>query len=425
MKKFLLMLAVAVVALSMSAAPVDQMTAQRKAKQFLVEQVSAGRMMASAAINPVLVKTEMGNKVNQPALYIYNTASSFVVVAGDDRAEEILMVGDSPLKDVNHLAPGMLDMLRQYRNEISFLQENPDLKVNPIVSPRNNSMLRAVTYGPLLTCNWDQEAPYNNLCKFNYNNTTYTCLTGCPATSASMVMYYWKYPTTATGTVSGYTGILNTSSSGSSNYDVSYTYADLESVTFDWNNMKDTYYTSTTAQKTAVATLMRYVGQAEKMEYGVGASGINVLNAANVVTMFRRFGYDSSTLRLVKKNNTSGSEIYSDAQWAAMIQTEMAASRPIVFMAADESAGGHAFNIDGYRDSDNKYHCNFGWSGDGNAWCALNSFGYNLGWQSATFNQYQQMVIGIKPTGQDAPTPTPVLTVEPTSLRVALCHPRL
>ena len=416
MKKFLLMLAVAAVALSMGAAPVDQMTAQRKAKQFMASGLYAGQIMASSAENPVLVKTEMGNKVNQPALYIYNTASSFIVVAGDDRAEEILMVGDRPLSDINNLPLGLQDMLSQYRNEISFLQEHPDLKVDPIVSPINTPSLRAVTYGPLLTCNWDQEAPFNNQCKFTYNNRTYTCLTGCPATSASQVMYYWKYPTQETGTVPAYTGTLNTSSSNNSNYDVDYTYDELPSVTFDWVNMKNSYSSYTTAQGNAVATLMRYVGQAEKMGYGVGASGISAYDAADIVSMFKRFGYNSSTVRLVRKVSlNTGSQIFTDAQWAAMIQEEMAAGRPIVFMASG-SSGGHAFNVDGYRDSDNKYHCNFGWSGDGNAWCALNSFGYSLWGQSSTFNEYQQMVIGIAPTGQDTPTPDPVLTVTPTTL---------
>lgn len=415
MKKILFLLTATMLAMSLTAAPVDQTTAQRKAKSFLTEYY-AGKLMAPAALNPVLLKAEMGSaKISQPVFYIYNTSTTFVVVAGDDRAEEILMVGDRPLKDINNLAPGLQDMLLQYKNEIMFLQEHPGLQVDPIVSPQNDPSLRGSDSGGtyLLDCNWDQEAPYWGQCKFTYNNKSYQCLTGCPATSASMVMYFWKYPTAATPQVPAYTMTLNDS------YSVNV--AALPSVTFDWNNMKNSYSSSyTTAQGNAVATLMRYVGQAEKMAYGTDGSGISVYDAQNVVDMFELFGYDASTTRLVLKTNlNTGATLYSDSQWASMIQTEMNAGRPIVFMAVSSSAGGHAFNVDGYNSGTNKYHCNFGWSGEGNAWCSLNSFGYSSGWYSYNFNQYQQMVIGIQPGS--GTTTTPVLTVNPTSLSFTGC----
>ena len=414
MKKLLFCLAAALTAVSMMAAPVDQVTAQKKAQSFLTNYY-AGKLMAPAALNPVLLKAEMGNvKISQPVYYIYNTSTTFVVVAGDDRAEEILMVGDRPLKDINNLAPGLQDMLLQYKNEIMYLQEHPGLQVDPIVSPQNDPSLRGSDSGGtyLLDCNWDQEAPYWGQCKFTYNNKSYQCLTGCPATSASMVMYYWKYPTAATPEVPAYTMTLNDS------YSVNV--AALPSVTFDWNNMKNSYSSYTTAQGNAVATLMRYVGQAEKMAYGTDGSGISVYDAQNVADMFIFYGYDASTTRLVLKTNlNTGATLYSDSQWASLIQTEMAAGRPIVFMAVSSSAGGHAFNVDGYNSSTNKYHCNFGWSGEGNAWCSLNSFGYSSGWYSYTFNQYQQMVIGIQPG--NGTTTTPVLTVNPTSLTYTGC----
>ena len=406
MKKLLLLLTAAVAAMSLWAAPVDHATAQKKAQSFLKNQLYAGRLMAPAALNPVLLKAEIGDvKLNQPVYYIYNTSTTFLVVAGDDRAEEILMVGDAPLSDINNLSPGMKDMLQQYKKEIMFLQEHPGLKVDPIVSPQNSSMLKAVTIGPLLTCNWGQSAPYYNQCVFTYNNRSYQCVTGCPATSASMVMYFWKYPTTATPSVPGYSMILNDS------YIVDV--AALPSTIFDWGNMKDSYSSGyTTAQATAVATLMRYVGQAEKMAYGTDGSGIGSDESQNVVNMFKLFGYDRNTCRLVMKNSLlTGATIYSDAEWAAMIQEEMSAGRPIVFMAISNYSGGHAFNVDGYNSSTNKYHINFGWNGDDNAWCSLNSFGTSSWYSSNYYNQYQQMVIGIKPE-----TTEPLITVDPASL---------
>ena len=408
MKKLLFFLTAAIMAMSLTAAPVDQVTAQKKAQSFLKNELYAGQIMAPTATNPVLLKAELGNvKLNEPVYYIYNTSTTFIVVAGDDRAEEILMVGDRPLSDVNNLPLGLQDMLGQYKDQIMFLQEHPGLQPNGFSQPSTPSF-NATTYGPLLTCNWDQEAPYYNQCKFS----NYQCLTGCPATSASMVFYYWKYPTTPTPVVPGYKSTISYSSYGSK----SYTHSALPSTTFDWANMLDTYTGSyTTAQGTAVATLMHYVGQAERMGYGTsaaGGSGVSVDSVCNIRDAFTFFGYDSSTTRFVKKTSaySGGSTLYTDAQWASMIQEEMAAGRPIVFCAVSSNAGGHAFNVDGYNSSTNKYHVNFGWSGEGNAWCSLNSFGYS----SYNFNVYQQMVIGIKPPSGSTATPT--LTVSPTSL---------
>ena len=407
MKKILLFLTAAMITASMMAAPVDQFTAMQKAKSFLTNELYAGKMMSPAALQPVLLKAEMGNaKLNEPVYYIFNTSTTFLVVAGDDRAEEILMIGDRPLSNVNSLPLGLQDMLGQYKDQIMFLQEHPGLRPTSVEAPTPS--FNAATYGPLLTCNWDQEAPYYNQCKFG----SYQCLTGCPATSASMVFYYWKYPTGATPAVPGYKSTISYSSYGSK----SYTHSALPSTTFDWANMLDSYTGSyTTAQGTAVATLMHYVGQAERMGYGTsaaGGSGVSVDSVCNIRDAFTFFGYDSSTTRFVKKTSaySGGTTLYSDSQWAALIQEEMAAGRPIVFCAVSSNAGGHAFNVDGYNSSTNKYHVNFGWSGDGNAWCSLNSFGYS----SYNFNVYQQMVIGIQPPSGSTATPT--LTVSPTSL---------
>ena len=409
MKRLLFFMTAAILAMSLSAAPVDQATAMRKAQRFLTNEYYAGMYMSPTATQPILLKAEMGEaKMLGPVYYIFNTATTFVVVAGDDRADEILMVGDRPLKNIDNLPPGLQDMLGQYKDQISYLKMNPNMKSSTLMANPAGTKLRAGTYGPLLTCNWDQEAPYYNQCKFG----SYQCLTGCPATSASMVFYFWKYPTAATPAVPGYKSTISYSSYGST----SYTHSALPSTTFDWANMLDSYTGSyTTAQGNAVATLMHYVGQAEHMGYGTsaaGGSGVSVDSVSNIRNAFTFFGYDASTTRFVKKTSaySGGTTLYTDTQWAALIQEEMAAGRPIVFCAVSSNAGGHAFNVDGYRSSDNKYHINFGWSGDGNAWCSLNAFGYS----SYNFNVYQQMVIGIQPPSGSTATPT--LTVNPSTL---------
>ena len=402
MKKILLLLTVAIAALSLQAAPIDKNAAAKVAKNYLANEMYAGKMMAPAALNPVLLKAEMSDNVKHtnPVYYIYNTSTTFLVIAGDDRAEVVLMVGDSPLADINNLPPAMIDVLSHYKKQISFLFDNPKLQVQKESQMRTK--LGAVTYGPLLTCNWDQSAPYYNQCKFTYNNRTYQCVTGCPATSASMVLYYWKYPASV-GAIASYTSTLDIGTYYSNA--VNFTYPGLSGTSFDWGNMRDSYLSGyNSAQGTAVATLMRYVGQAEQMMYGVSGSGIYNTQSQIIATMFKNFGYDSNT-RLANKSS------YSTTNWANLIIGEMAAGRPVVYLGVDNSAGGHAFNVDGYRDSDSKYHINFGWSGQGNNWCAMNAFSDGDGY---TFNQTQQAIVGIMPPGGQVTQPA--LTVNPTSL---------
>lgn len=390
MKKILSLLTVVMVALQLSAVPVSPAAAQVKAQQYLNKTLYAGKYMAPAATQPQLVMTEMGDiNKNTPVFYVFNTSTTYLIVSGDDRAEEILAYGDKPL-NLNRIPDGLRDIMNIYKKQLDWLLSNPDVQVDKPTTYKSPKIRANETYGPLLTALWDQDAPYWNQCKFTYSGSTYQCLTGCPATSASMVMYYWKWPTYEVDAIPSYTATLDLSYYNS----VNYTYPALSAVTFDWDNMKDSYSGSYTSdQGTAVATLMRYVGQAEHMMYGTesaGGSGIYTSDSQNVVDMFVLFGYDEETCQVVHKSS------YSEANWAELVQNEMAEGRPVVYMAVSGGwyGGGHAFNVDGYNSSTNKYHVNFGWSGDGNNWYSMNAFSYS----GSTYSQDQQMVIGIQPS---------------------------
>ena len=245
------------------------------------------------------------------------------------------------------------------------------------------SSMKATTYGPLLTAKWGTEAPFNGQCKFEYSGTTYQCQPGPTAIAASMVLYYWKYPTTTVGALDAYIGGLTTGSQT-----VLYSYPALPAKEFDWDSMKDEYTSYTEAAGVAVAELVRYAGRAQQMNYGVSGSSAS---ADNVVDMFKKFGYDSGT-RLVNKSE------YSESAWADLIQGEIKAGRPVVYMAANSSGSSHCFCIDGYNSSDDTYHVNFGWGETYNGWHEMNSFKYDS--DDFLFNQNQMAVIGIQPARQ-------------------------
>ena len=391
MRKILFFVALMFATIQATAAPVGLRSAQIEAQQFVQQQLYGGRLLAPITGEMKLAHVEMNSKkLDRPVFYIFNTNNGHVVVSGDDRAEKILGYGDYPL-DYKNIPCNMKALFAMLKEQIEYLQAHEEMQAQ---APSLMAPARIPSVEPLLTALWDQEAPYWNMCKINNNQ----CLTGCPATSAAMVFHYWKYPDFETPEVPAYRCELSTSMWGSASY---VNVPALPPVTFDWDHMRDTYGSSyTTEEANAVATLMRYVGQAEHMAYGTSAAGGSGVDADSVILIanaFKLFGYDEETVRVVKKTSaySGGTTLYTDAEWAAIMQDELAEGRPIVFcaIAGGFFGGGHAFNVDGYDANTNKYHINFGWSGAYNNYYALNSF---TG-QGSTFNQYQQMVIGIQP----------------------------
>ena len=398
MKKLLLIVALLLGALQLSAADVSPVQARAAAERFLQSDVKGKNFGAMPASGVKLLYTEMNStQADKAVYYIFNSELGFVIVSGDDRAHQILAHGDRPL-DLKRMPENMKFWLSTYKRQLEYLQAHPGLAVE---LPKLKSGQRADKVEPMLTAEWDQDAPYYNHCP-TYGGSY--CLTGCPATSLSMVFYYWKFPTDPTPPVEGYT-----------NESYGFQVPALPSITFDWDNMLDKYTGGyTTAQADAVAWLMRYVGQEEHMDYtpsGSGAMGADILRAVEF------FGYDEEMARLEFKTRTDDyandtAVYYTDEEWAAMLQQEMYEGRPVVYCAYDYSYwgwSGHAFNVDGYNPADATYHVNWGWSGDGNGDFVLNAFssgGYN-------FTIEQQMIMGIQ-----SPPQGPGIKVNRTKLDI-------
>ena len=384
MKKLLFIVTLLVATMQVSAANVDLPMARAMAQRFM--QSKAGNRFNSVAVNDVkLLHAEPSStRADLAVYYIFNSDRGFIIVAGDDRAQQILAYGDRPL-DMKRMPDNMKFWLGTYKTQIEYLQAHPGLVVD---QPKPKQRFATSTIAPMLTAEWDQDAPYYNHCP-KYNGSY--CLTGCPATSLSMVFYYWKYPTDPTPPVEGYT-----------NESYGFQVEALPSIVFDWDYMLDKYTGNyTPEQADAVAWLMRYVGQEEHMDYtpdGSGAMGADILRAVKF------FGYDEETAQLVFKTRTDdyGTDTavyYTDDEWATLLQNELAEGRPVVYCAYDYSYwgwSGHAFNVDGYTANSNTYHVNWGWSGDGNGDFALNAFSSS----GYTFNIEQQMIMGIQPPAQ-------------------------
>lgn len=395
-KQFFIASILLFVALTIYAGPIEVKMAKATAQRFLSGQTTSQRNTSGLAGSIRLVHTEVNTiKSDRPVYYIFNSNAGFVIVSADDRAKEILAYGDTPL-DLSQIPDNMRFWLDYYKEQIEYLQSHPEVKAS---NRKKNGHLLKESLGrtsvrPLLSTIWDQNVPYNLCCPvFPFMNDA-RCLTGCAATSMSMLFHYWKYPVDSIPAIPGYAYYTD-------GYAIEL--PSLPSVKFDWDNMLNIYPDSgyTEDQAIAVATLMRHVGQAEIMKYspnGSSATDDDIMNAVNF------FGYGNYAQRVVKATTDKWGceeQLINDDDWAEMLQHELSMYRPVVYLAYRliEYNGdifgitGHAFNVDGYDADANTYHVNWGWSGRGNGYFALNAFeGSNQ-----LYNVGQSMIIGMEP----------------------------
>lgn len=309
--------------------PVHREKEARPAASFIVSHVER------SAVNPVAAD-----------YYVLNASdgSAFVIVAGDDRAGDVLAYGQGTI-DMSQLPCNCRWWLDQYRSQMEYLIAHPAMRLVPPVSSDNETVV-----APLLACQWNQTRPYNLQCPLVNGSR---CVTGCVATAMAQVMYYWRFPDALPALPAYTTSTLKIA------------VPELPPVQLMWQDMLDTYlYNSyTEAQGEAVATLMRYCGQSCKMDYTTGQSGAYSWNMTSALKMF---GYNPSMTDLMRYN-------YGDSVWRELILEELTAGRPILYHGHNNKADiGHAFVIDGYDGI--KYHVNWGWGGLADGYFALNSF---------------------------------------------------
>ncbi len=361
MRKLLLLAATLLAAISVMAGNVDLSTAQTKAAKFLLNKTSHGRLMTSAPTVKWTHEVKNSSNAAMAAYYIVNTDKGYVIVAGDDRAREILAYGEGTLTDLNDLPEAVQYFLNIYQKQIEYLQAHPGLM------PQKLNRNLGVSVEPMLVTEWSQGKPYNmKTPKKGYGSDPY-CKVGCAAVALGQVMRFWEYPEVSPA-LPGYT----CPSSG-------YVLEDLPEFTFDWANMLNYYRTNTdqytTEQIDAVSWFLRYVGQAESMDYELDKSGAP---RENILDALRTFGYLDA--RVIEKIDFQTDEVnYNDEEWGELIQSELIAGRPLIYCAFDMSSdstgiGGHAFNVDGYDADNDLYHVNFGMSREKNAYYALNNF---------------------------------------------------
>lgn len=329
------------------AGSITEEQARAKAQSFLqtLYQSTDGKRLAAARTPAELYSTSTGVS----SLYVFNIGErdGFVIVSGDDRVRPILGYTDSGTFDADKVPAALHEMMSIYARQIESLGQTK-ASTDSIASASNSRRRISgamADVSPLMTTTWNQTAPYNNYCPTLNDQTA---LTGCVATAMAQIAYYHKYPATQVPSLSAYTSTtnaINVSAWGA--------------TTFDWDNMLTSYDGSeTSTQIAAVATLMRYCGQAAQMDYGFSSGAYN--GDARYALVNKLGYYDGATFKSASAYTTDG--------WEDLIYKEVHEGRPVYYSAlnGDENGaqcGGHAFVIDGYKADGNYFHVNWGWGG--------------------------------------------------------------
>lgn len=350
--------------------------AYQQAKTFMTQR---GRQIAD---QPVAMRKAMPQTAPQAgqqtalAYYVFDAKDDggFVIISGDSRTEGIVGYADSGRFDEQTMPDNMRAWLQGYADEIAALREGK-------ATARRVPTHAAVA--PLLTTRWDQGTAsadgdaYNQLCP---TIDGVHCMVGCVAVAMAQVMRYTQWPT-------GYSEVIPAYKANETIGNLSA----LPAVKFSWSQMQDHYRGSeTSAQRTAVARLMRYCGQSLEMDYGTDASSATTDYVAKALRSY--FGYDTNT-RFVMRSD------YTAEGWDQLIYKELKAARPVLYRGSS-TGGGHAFVCDGY-DGNGLYHINWGWGGSHDGYfrlSLLNPDGGGTG-SSGTKDGYtmtQGAVVGIR-----------------------------
>ncbi|MCQ2286515.1 MAG: thiol protease/hemagglutinin PrtT [Bacteroidales bacterium] len=331
--------------------PVDTASARRVALNFW----RLNMMQDTPTHEPVapelqLVPTEFNH------LYIFNngTGKGWLILSADDCAHPVLAFSDEGNWPTERLPINLRGWLQGYDDEIRHVIEK-ETAPEPEIEKEWNDLYDGATscvkngakaVSPLLTTTWGQENGYNYYCPYNSLMGQYTP-TGCVATAMAQVMKYWEWPVTGVGSHSYYCSYYGTQS------------ADFGNTQYDWLNMAHDYATY------ASALLLYHCGVSVDMDYGYSGSSSNFDLVVNALKNY--FLYTHSAFHAWKSN-------YTNESWENLMLSQLDAYCPIMYGGGTNS-NGHAFVCDGYKtiSSKNYFHFNFGWEGDGNAYCLLTS----------------------------------------------------
>lgn len=374
MKKIFLLLSILCTALTLSAKPIDEKQARDIATNFFSQHMTrsaACNLKLEWAGSNIMGVSRAANTTDNPLLYIYNneSANGFVIVSGDTNTDLVIAYSLNNNFDADNMSEAAQALLDAWCRQIEDARNS-----GKHISSESYQLTRANDELLYDTALWDQSEPYNRETLVIDGKRS---LTGCAATAMSIICYYHKWPNNGVGTTPAYTYV---SIADNKTYSVS---ANPLGHPYEYSKMKKSYDSSskdyTEEQANAVATLMKDMGTAVKMNYHPEISGAS---KTDVVYAFSNYFSYSKGIQLAYAND------YSYEEWTALLRENLRnCGGPVYFTGSDYNNDGHAYVLDGY-DANNHFHINFGWSGTDNGYYYL---------PASQFYKDQSTTLNLKP----------------------------
>ena len=417
MKRTIIFFVLLTLSLAGIARPVSQDVARRVAQTWLQAQ----GMKNPAALQDITAQTPFTE------FYVFAAPEGgFALVSGDDCVKPVLAYSVNNRFVAEDMPANIRSFLEGYEREIRWWKRHSsrDIPTSPlqVAGVEKESSLPgawrelldgavpppvvSTAVAPLMTTTWNQSPYYNALCPTNGGDAE-RAVTGCVATATAQVMKYHNHPATGYGS--------HTYSSSRTVDGTQYTYnnltANFGATTYQWSQMPNALTSaSTTAQVNAVATLMYHIGVADEMAYSPVASGANNAYSSSMkptsqASLMQYFKYRPDMANVERG-------FYSDAEYCALLRSELDQQRPILYSGRDES-GGHSFVLDGY-DNNGYFHVNWGWGGSNDDYYTIGALNPGAGGTGGnatyTFNLDNSVLIGIRPNTAWSTTGTTTVT---------------
>ncbi len=364
----------------------SQMQSDKNFKSADVDQLS----LAKVCYSKQTLKNTDEEKI--PLYYIFNIEDDkgFIIVSGRNGINPVIGYSTNGEFPKNKKHP-IYDWIEFMKIRLSSRLENKStgLDTNNI---KFNSQAYA-TVGPLLgNIEWDQGAPYYCYVVDLYDEFVPM---GCVAIACAQIMQYYKYPLIGIGN-------MNYKESGN-DPKLGNIYVNFEDNYYNWHLFEDKIEfrndLSCDNEKSGVSEVIFEIAASLETDFGNRADDGSVAYIENV------FGADAHHaledyfgFKGIEYNGTGLTTSFNE--WKNLIINELNDHRPIIYSANDGIVGeGHAFICDGY-DSENRFHFNWGWRGEGNGWFLLDSMQPDVRWGDPDYSYeifLTSMLTGIAP----------------------------
>ena len=305
-----------------------------------------------------------------PAYYVIEYAQGgWAVVSAQSAAPSVIAYNHTGRYAAPEPMQVMLENRAQKIVEVARVSEELAAK-GMMMAPAAQTAVDYPDIAPIISINLNQSEPYNVNCpKIQGQNA----LVGCVAVGMTQAMSVARYPDRPVGSKT-----YNCSGVGKLSVDYN------SEPSYNWEAVLNCHKTGDYKE---VARILYHAGVSVEMMYSLTFSGAYIDDAYNA--LHRNFQFKKEDLMLVYKSD------YSDDKWLQLVIEDMLRGRAVIYIGAMNEAGegGHCWNIDGWKNSTQMVHVNWGWGGSGDGYFNIDNM--TDSYQGISFPCHHAAILGV------------------------------